>query len=103
VGVVSGDLDWFEDADRDNWHEDRFLVDEDDGDEPDRAPDYDPFDDPWGPPKEEPDCYACNDAGCRACEPTRWDLVVRRVKDWWSRLWRRRAPVQADDPWEPPF
>lgn len=45
-------------------------------DDPDDAcHDHDWYDDDWyddedyGPPKEEPDCYACNDSGCPACEP----------------------------------
>lgn len=53
--------------------------------------------------KEEPDCYACNDGGCRSCSPT-W------LQYWWWRfthrlswrLWRfRTRHEQYSD--EPPF
>lgn len=40
--------------------------------------------------KEEPDCPACNDAGCRSCEPTRLDLWRSSIR--W-RLHRLRARV----------
>lgn len=36
-----------------------------------------------GPPKEEPDCYACNDAGCMACDPY---IEGPRLPWWWFRL-----------------
>lgn len=30
---------------------------------------YVDWDDDLCPPKEEPDCYSCNDSGCPSCEP----------------------------------
>jgi hypothetical protein len=60
--------------------------------------DYDPR--PWddwdddltGPPKEEPDCGACNDNGCRDCRrPSRFRL-------WWLDLrWRLSPPRRYHD------
>lgn len=43
-----------------------YDLDEDDED------DRDPYDDWWddddyGQPKEEPDCFSCNDMGCSSC------------------------------------
>ncbi|SDK31004.1 hypothetical protein SAMN04488074_105125 [Lentzea albidocapillata subsp. violacea] len=40
-------------------------------DNPDHAcnEEYLDWDDEPGLPKEEPDCYACSDSGCPACEP----------------------------------
>ena len=63
-------------------------------------------DDDW-PVKEEPDCYACSDFGCSACEPTRfqaWRWRTRyRIADWWrARRHARHAPP-PDDPWGAPF
>lgn len=41
----------------------------DDEDDACRDEDYWDYDDDLVPPKEEPDCYSCNDGGCPACEP----------------------------------
>ncbi|MDX8050422.1 hypothetical protein SK571_13605 [Lentzea sp. BCCO 10_0798] len=58
--------DWDDDVD-DRFHDDPAIGD-DDGRE-DAADDYVFWDDDLTPPKEEPDCYSCNDGGCRACVP----------------------------------
>lgn len=84
-------------------------------------PDYYDFDEDGnpefhghGPPKEEPDCGACNDRGampsrfrrsgwrrCCACRPNRFDRIRSAV--FWryynSRLWTwRHRHVAVDDP-----
>jgi hypothetical protein len=58
----------------------------------DDAPEYwDDYD--YGFAKEEPDCYACTDAGCRACQPTRFDILRwelrSRVRDLIDKILRR--------------
>lgn len=55
----------------------------------------------WGLAKEEPDCPACCDAGCRQCRPTRWDLWRWSWRDRWWRLrtWRQRRRAARDDPY----
>jgi hypothetical protein len=58
-------LDWDDD---DRVHDDPAIGD-DDGREDDDHDDAYWVDDDRVPPKEEPDCYACNDSGCPACEP----------------------------------
>ncbi|ATY11584.1 hypothetical protein CU254_14785 [Amycolatopsis sp. AA4] len=75
--------DWRDDVD-DEWFED--------------------WDDDRPPPKLEPDCYACNDHGCRSCDPPRWQVwwwqnVSRRV----SNVKLRRAARRGVNPDEPPF
>lgn len=63
------------------------------------------YDDPPRPPKEEPDCYVCNDDGGRCCEPTRLDVFRSRAGSWlqslWDKLSWRRQQVRVDDPWAP--
>jgi hypothetical protein len=63
------------------------------------------YDDPPRPAREEPDCYVCNDAGGRCCEPTRLDILRCRVRSQLQHLWRKLSPrrhqVPVDDPWAP--
>ncbi|CRK59031.1 hypothetical protein [Alloactinosynnema sp. L-07] len=71
----------------------------------------DDFDDDWcdddcHPVKEEPDCFACNDGGCRECQPTRlavwwWNTVGWRLAELRMRRRARRLPGPVND--EPPF
>jgi hypothetical protein len=89
---------------------DRYAADFDwDDVDPDEAEDWDDnwhwYDEPPAYVKEEPDCYVCNDAGGRCCEPTRIDILRWRVRSQlqylWRKLIRRRHHVQVDDPWAP--
>lgn len=79
----------------DGWHEP-------DEDEPDDNWHW--YDDDPRPPKEEPDCYVCNDGGGRCCQPTRLDILRWRVRFRLrlvlNKLSRRRQ-VLVDDPWAP--
>lgn len=63
------------------------------------------YDDDPRPPKEEPDCYVCNDGGGRCCEPTRLDILRWRVRSRLqlvlSKLRRPRRQTAVDDPWAP--
>lgn len=88
------------DDDSDEDYDDR------DGGEPDE--DWDDnwhwYDDDLRPPKEEPDCYVCNDAGCRSCIPSRMDILRwrlrSRVRDLLDKLRHRPVGTGLD---EPPF
>lgn len=81
----------------------------DPGEKDDEPEDWDDnwhwYDDPPRPPKEEPDCYSCNDGGCRSCQPTRLDVwrseARYRLRHLWGKLRRRRNEVRVDDPWAP--
>lgn len=93
------------------------LDHDDETDEPDYDDDwFDPTDD-LRPPKEEPDCYSCNDSGfiapdyrkrCKDCRPTRFELwwwrrtwrIHERLDRARRRRWRKKHPGQVD---EPPF
>lgn len=85
-----------------------WVIDE--GDPPDEdedwRDDHEPEDDWWdddltGWEREEPYCVACNDLGCRECQPTRLDMWRWTLSDRLRRLGpRRRRPLGPD---EPPF
>lgn len=66
---------------------------------------FEDYCDDWDqyPVKEEPDCYSCNDNGCRDCNPTRLQWWWFRTK--WAVINRARrlrpASRRADD--ESPF
>ena len=70
-------------------------------DEPD-----DWYDDMPAHVKEEPDCFSCNDRGCRWCAPTRLEMWRNRLTGpyrwlrWRLWHWRHRQPWYSD---EPPF
>jgi hypothetical protein len=78
------------------------MIDEDEIDYPD-----DWYDDmPEQHLKEEPDCGACSDAGCRSCQPTGlqfwwWRATWRITNLRWRLRMRRHHPNLYDD--EPPF
>jgi hypothetical protein len=83
-------------------------VDPEDDEDDDPVEDWDDnwhwYDDPPRPAKEEPDCYACNDAGCRSCIPSRLDILRwrlrSRIRDLLNKLRRRPTGIGPD---EPPF
>ena len=49
--------------------------------------DVDDYSEPEGEPKEEPDCYSCNDSGCPDCghidpaDPTHQQYLAARIID----------------------
>lgn len=88
---------------------------EEDHDDRDTAEPDEDWDDNWhwyddDPPayvKEEPDCGACNDRGCRSCEPTRLDILRwrlrSRARDVLDKLRRRPVGTGPDEPPVLPF
>ncbi|MER7014536.1 hypothetical protein ABT324_24190 [Saccharopolyspora sp. NPDC000359] len=99
--------DYDDDPDFDSLDEDEFEFVEEFGSPPPDEPDLDDFDDESaGQGKEEPDCFDCNDAGCRSCDPTpfqqRVDNIRAKLAPLFHRVYCRFVRRdQLDD--EPPF
>ena len=65
-------------------------------------------DDAWDdecliPAKEEPDCFSCNDRGCRWCAPSRLDIWRNRLTEplrwlrWRMYVWRHGERAYCDE------
>lgn len=50
----------------------------------------------YGPPKEAPDCGACNDNGCKECRPSRLRVRWWTMQGWFrARCWWRQFDNNA--------